>query len=361
MSLRISDVIDGMYDWVRVLDKDCNIVYVNKAMAESIKIPLIGKRCYEAFNKSGPCENCVSRKSLQDFKTYEKEEVLENKIFSVMSSPVKNSIGDVIGTVEVLRDITKLKQLQQKIIKQNDEMHSNLDLARKVQLSLLPSVLPKDDLKISYVYKPSEMLGGDFIDIFQIDEKRWGMYIADVSGHGVLASLFTVFLHSVIDKSMLSPASVLKKLYKEFNKIGFDADLYITVFYSIIDLQNMTLIYSNAGHNVSPVVFGESNIAILRKPGIPISNWMDKPDYTDEAIHLNKGDRIFYSSDGIVEIRNNLREQFGEERLFDILLNNNNEPYRVLDDIVTKAFDFAGIKSSAELDDDVTMALVEII
>ncbi|NSW91556.1 MAG: SpoIIE family protein phosphatase [Firmicutes bacterium] len=350
-----------MYDWVRVLDLDCNIIYINKAMAEHMKVPVIGKKCYEAFNRSEPCENCVSCKSLQDVKTYEKEEVFEDKVFSVMSSPVKNSNGDIIAVVEVLRDITKLKQLQQKIIEQNKELHNDLDMARKLQLSLLPSKLPKEKLNISFIYKPSEMLGGDFIDIFEIDKDHWGIYIADVSGHGVLASLLTVFLRSTIAKDTLSPAEALTGLYNEFNIIGFDTNLYITIFYSIIDLKNRALTYSNAGHNICPIVYSNSRFEILRKPGIPISDWMDKPGYTDDCINLNKGDRIFYSSDGIVEIKNSSKEQFGEERLLGILLNDKSEPDTVLNNIITNAFNFAGIESMAELCDDITMVLLEII
>ncbi|NLC69322.1 MAG: SpoIIE family protein phosphatase [Clostridiaceae bacterium] len=350
-----------MYDWVRVLNTECNIVYVNKAMAEYLEGPVIGKKYYEAFNKSEPCENCVSRKSLADGGTYEKEEVIGDRYFSVMSSPVKDSSGQIIGIVEVFRDITKLKHLQKKIMEQNDEMQDDLDMARRLQLSMLPSKLPERNLKISFIYKPSKMLGGDFIDVFEIDRDHWGMYIADVSGHGVLASLFTVFLRSTIDKNILSPAETLTKLYKEFNKIGFDTDLYITVFYSVININTMELTFSNAGHNVCPVIFGNSGFKILRKPGIPISNWMDNPGYTDSRVCLNKGDRVFYSSDGIVEIKNSLKQQFGEERLLDILLSEKSEPCKILENIVARAFNFAGIKSTDELEDDITMALLEII
>lgn len=359
--LPVEDIINGMNDWVRVLDLDCNIIYINKAMESVIKKPIIGKKCYEAFNKNEPCENCVSCKSISDVKTHEKEEVFEDKVFSVMSSPVKNSNGDVIAVVEVLRDITGLKQMQQKIINQNKELHKDLDMARKLQMSLLPSKLPEGSVKFSFIYKPCETLGGDFIDIFEIDKDHMGIYIADVSGHGVSSSLLTVFLRSSINKSTLSPAEALAELYNEFNIIGFDTDLYITVFYSIIDLNNMILTYSNAGHNISPIVFGNSRFEILKKSGIPISDWMDKPDYTNDYINLNIGDRIFYSSDGIIEIKNSSKEQFGEERLLDILLNDKSKPDKVLNNIFTKACSFAGIESMVQIYDDITMAILEVI
>ncbi len=359
--LLIEDIINGMSDWVRVLDLDCNIIYINKAMEEALKKPIVGKKCYEAFNKHEPCENCVSRKSMSDVKTYEKEEVFEDKIFSVMSSPLKNSNGDVIAVVEVLRDITGLKQMQKEIVNQNRKLHNDLDMARKLQMSLLPSKLPEGRVRFSFVYKPCETLGGDFIDIFDIDKDHLGIYIADVSGHGVSSSLLTVFLRSVINKNTLSPSEALTELYNEFNIIGFDTDLYITIFYSIIDLNNMTLTYSNAGHNICPIVFGNSRFDVLRKSGIPISDWVDKPEYTNNCISLNKGDKIFYSSDGIIEVRNSSKEQFGEERLLDILLNDKSGPDSILNNIFTKACNFAGIESLSQIYDDITMAILEVI
>jgi sigma-B regulation protein RsbU (phosphoserine phosphatase) len=214
----------------------------------------------------------------------------------------------------------------------------------------------------SYIYKPCETLGGDFLDIFKIDSEHIGVYIADVSGHGVAASMLTVFLRSSIDKSLLSPASALKKLYKEFNNDYSDQDYYITVFYAIIDLKNNTLVYSNAGHNVSPIVFSldSKRFELLRTPGIPISNWVEDPIYTDRQIVLEKGDRFFLYTDGIIELKNANNEQFGEDRLVSVLLSENSSPNVVLDQIIMAASKFAGTQSYSHVSDDITMALIEI-
>jgi sigma-B regulation protein RsbU (phosphoserine phosphatase) len=354
------DIINGMSDWVRVLDLDCNIVYVNKTMSEALKTPIIGKKCYEAFNKREPCENCISRKSMENVKTYEKEEIFEDKVFSVMSSPIKGSNGDVIAVVEVLRDITELKSMQIKIVEQNKRLNDSLNIARKLQISLLPAKLSKERVNFSYIYKPCETLGGDFFDIFEIDDDHLGVYIADVSGHGVSSSLMTVFLRSSINKNTHSPSEALEKLYKEFNNVRFGTDLYMTIFYSIIDLRNMILTYSNAGHNVCPIIFGNSDFKMLRKPGIPISDWVQQPNYTDSCINLCKGDKIFYSTDGIIEIRNSSKEQFGEERLLEALLNDDSKSCNLLNNIFCKACNFAKVERTSQICDDITMAIVEI-
>lgn len=359
--LPVEDIINGMNDWVRVLDLDCNIVYANKAMEDALMKPIVGKKCYEAFDKQEPCENCVSRKSIRDMKTYEKEETLDNKIFSVISSPVTNSDGRIIGAVEVLRDITVLKQMQKKIVRQNRELNNELDMAKKLQMSLLPTNLSEERVKYSFIYEPCRTLGGDFFDIFRINEDRIGVYIADVSGHGVSSSLLTVFLRSSINKNVLSPSEVLRQLYSEFNNVGLDPDLYITIFYSIINFSDLTITYSNAGHNISPIVFGKSRVEVLNKPGFPISSWVKNPCYTDDCLKLSKGEKVFYSSDGIVELRNSEKEQFGEERLLKVLLNDESEPKKTLRNIFTSACNFAGIESMEQIYDDITMAILELV
>ncbi|MCX7922856.1 MAG: SpoIIE family protein phosphatase [Clostridia bacterium] len=356
----IKDIIDGMFDWVRVVDRDSNIIYMNKAMSEALKNAPLGQKCYSVLGRSAPCENCISRKAVFDGHSYEKEEIINGRFFSVMSSPVRNEAGEIFASVEVLRDVTHMKQLQQRILEQNKKLQNDLNIAKTLQCSLLPKELPEDKISFSFIYKPCEALGGDFLDVFKIDQTHIGIYIADVSGHGVSASMLTVFLRSSINKKLLSPAAALEELYLEFNNSNLHHDLYITVFYAIIDTENKSIMYSNAGHNVSPIIFNEDRFELLRTPGIPISNWLDSPGYVDKQAKLSNGDRIFFYTDGIIELKNPANEQFGEERLLDILLNDPAEPNIVLNRVLDKACGFADIKNIAKIADDITIALLEI-
>jgi phosphoserine phosphatase RsbU/P len=358
----IKDIIDGMNDWVRVLDRDSNMIYVNKSMADGLESYPIGEKCYVAVGRSSPCENCISRRAVFDGVPHEKEEVFNDKIFSVISSPVKNRDGEIVAVVEVLRDITQMKNLQKKILDQNKKLQEDLSIAKKLQCSLLPKKFPSDKIGLSFIYKPCESLGGDFLDIFKIDEDHVGIYIADVSGHGVSASLLTVFLRSTMNKKTLSPSAALKELYADFNESDFDPNFYITIFYAVIDIKNYTLVYSNAGHNVCPVIFNKDRFEILRIPGIPISNWTETVEYQDNKISLLKDDKIFLYTDGIIEIRNKENKIYGDDRLLDILLNSTQPiyPNALLNKIIDSACEFAGIKDFAELTDDITMALLEV-
>lgn len=349
-----------MYDWVRVVDLDNNILYMNRAMMEDLGISTLGKKCYELLGRSEPCMNCISRQAILDGTSGEKEEEINGRTFSVMSSPLRNADGKVIAAVEVLRETTQLKKLYDKTQEQNRILKKDLEMARKLQSSLLPGPINDMRAELSLIYMPCGALGGDFVDVFYIDGSRIGIYIADVSGHGVKASLLTVFLRSALDKKLLSPSAALEELYREFNRSRLDDELYISVFYAIVDLDNRTLLYSNAGLNVAPVVYSENRFELLRMPGIPISSWMKKPDYKDGSLDLMPGDKLFLYTDGILEMRNSENEQFGEERLVDILLKGRRSPRQTLLKIKNTAFSFAGIKSADELQDDVTLALLEL-
>ncbi len=359
----IDDIIDGMYDWVRVIDRENNIVFVNKAMEEAFKDCHKGEKCFRITGRADPCENCTSQKAVFSGHPHLKEEVIKDRIFSVMSSPLKNEKGEIFAAVEVLRDITDIKNLQKTVLEQNRRLQDNLDIAKKLQCSLLPKGLSEDKIEFSFIYQPCEELGGDFFDIFRIDEDNIGFYIADVSGHGVSASLLTVFLRSAIDKKNLSPAAVLTDLFSKFNSNAFDHEVYITVFYAIIDLKDGTVSYSNAGHNVCPIVFNLTDsrrFEILTVPGIPISNWLASPDYSNNLFKLSEGDRIFLSTDGIIELKNRNMEQFGEDRLQKILINDTSEPQKTLNKIIKAACEFSEISDITKFPDDITMALIEI-
>ncbi|HEX2946858.1 MAG TPA: SpoIIE family protein phosphatase [Clostridia bacterium] len=356
----IEDIVNGMFDWVRVVDIDNNLLFMNKAMSEGVGSNTECVKCYEVLGRSRPCSNCISRKAVFEGKSFEKEEKINDRYFSVMSSPLRNAEGKIIAAVEVLRETTQIKQLYKKMQEQNRKLKENLDMARKLQTSLLPGPPSDPRLDYSLIFMPCEALGGDFTDIFYIDGSHLGLYLADVSGHGVPASLLTIFLRSALNKKLLSPAKALEELYAEFNESKLDEELYISLFYAIIDLDEKTMLYSNAGLNVIPAVYGDNKFELLKMPGIPISNWMKTPDYKNGSIRLESGDKLFLYSDGILEMKNAENEQFGEDRLLDILLNSDLKPKQLLLHLKREAFRFAGIKSSSELQDDITMALLRI-
>ncbi|HHW31354.1 MAG TPA: SpoIIE family protein phosphatase [Clostridiaceae bacterium] len=357
----LRQIFDGMYDYVRVIDRNNNIIFVNKSMADAFGPILPGTKCYQLIGKDSSCDLCVSRKAVFDGFPHHKNEVIGDRTYSVMSSPVKNDKGEVFAVVEVLRDITQLISLQNQIMEQNCKLENDLNIARKLQCNLLPKMLPQKNFKYSIIYKPCETLGGDFLDIFKIDDNRVGVYIADVSGHGVSASMLTIFLRTSINKKCLSPSQALLEIFNEYKHFNLDHDLYITVFYAIIDLKEKTMVFSNAGHNTSPIIFNRNKYQTLLTPGIPICNWMEEPNYTDKKILLESRDRLFLYTDGLSEIKNPMGEQYGENRFLEILLDYDPEPSIALNRILDSVYQFCEIEDVSKVPDDIAMALIEII
>jgi len=85
----VEQIINGMHDWVRVIDINDNIIFVNESMAKALGKNVIGEKCYEAIGKSEPCENCTSRKAVFEGTIQAKEEIIGDRIFSVKSSPIR--------------------------------------------------------------------------------------------------------------------------------------------------------------------------------------------------------------------------------------------------------------------------------
>lgn len=357
----IEDIIDGMQDWVRVINKDDTIIFVNKSMRDALGTDIVGQKCYETLGRTSPCPNCISKRNLPNWSRC-KEETIGGRTFSVTSSPFKSIPSESNEyVIEVLHDISDLKEMSQKLERQNKLLKQDLSMARRLQSSLLPkNSLVCNKIDFSFIYKPCETLGGDFIDFFRIDDNHVGLYIADVSGHGVTASMLTVFLRTALDKSLLSPSKALTQLYTDYNKNNFENELYIATFYGIIDTKNYTITFSNAGLNVCPILYSKSDFQILRAAGIPISNWLEKPDYNEYTINIHPNDRMFFYTDGIIEIRNKENQQFGEERLVEHLLESEAPPSLTLTKLIEKAITFSDTSSTNDIIDDITVALLEI-
>lgn len=350
-------VLESMADWVRVVDAEGTIIYVNKAMKKALGEDLIGKKCYQSVGKSKPCNICISQKSINSKKTVQKEEIINGNYYSVKSSPVFDCNGNVIGAVEVLRDVTRERKLELELIEKNKKMIKDLRFAKRLQSRILPKKGVYGSLKIDHLYKPSEMLSGDMFDIYHIDDENIGIYICDVVGNGITASMMTMFVRQTmraIKDDVLSPSLALTELHKGFSTLGLEVDKYFTIFYAVFNTKTNLFTYANAGHNCIPIKYNSNNIELLTTKGFPISLIFDEIYYDENEIKLNKGDRILFYTDGITEVRNIEGEEFGVDRIVDIVKNNGSN---VLNKIVEEVEDFRW----GEQEDDFAMVLMEVL
>lgn len=350
-------VLESMADWVRVVDYEGNIIYANKSMKDASENHVVGNKCYDIHGKAEPCGFCISRRSIETLETIQKEEVVDGRYFSIKASPVFDDEGNAIAAVEVFRDVTRERKLELELIKKNKKMRNDLLLAKRLQNRILPEAGIYKNIKVDFFYMPCEMLSGDIFDIFHVDDENIGIYIADVVGHGITASMMTMFVKQTmraIKDDILSPSLALEELHRNFVDLNPGSDKYFTIFYGIYNTREKSFKYSNAGHNCIPIKFNSKIISLLKISGLPISSVFDNIDYKDREVKLKTGDRILLYTDGLTEMKNLNGEEFGTERLTKIIVRNEKNV------LVTIANTLENYKWG-EPEDDFAMVLMEVL
>lgn len=355
------NLISGMNDWVRVIDGNNRVIFMNEPMKKNLG-DNEGKVCYLTLGKKSPCKNCITNKSITEDKISIKEEVVNGRTYSVVSSPIKDENGNVTCAVEVFRDITEAKVLEAMILQQNQKMKKDLKFAKQLQHKILPeNKTYYDTLKVESRYIPSETLGGDVYDVVEIDDENIGLYIADVSGHGVTSSMMTMFIGQTLknlSKNAIDPEVTLKYLSQRYRELNLDDQYYITLFYGVYNKSNKIFTYSNAGHNCMPIVIRSENILELELPGLPICTLVDEVKYEKRTLKIEKGDKIVYYTDGIVEARNSFKEFYGSENIVNICKKNNHKSIKALINII---IDEVNAFSQGNIADDMAIMIGEIV
>ena len=200
---------------------------------------------------------------------------------AVYFSKMKDKAGELIGFVLVGHDLRETYLLQSTLRElsrernelkiRNSSMEKELEMARNIQLKLIPNTKPVPG--IAYFYKPMQRVGGDFLDFIEFKNKDiFGIFISDVSGHGVPAAFITMMIKSSLQQSapyVNNPAYILyylnDLLYKQTN------GNFITAFYGIFNPATREFIYSNAGHNKPFLINnGEGTMLSMDSGGFPL-------------------------------------------------------------------------------------------
>jgi len=181
----------------------------------------------------------------------------------------------------------------------------------KMAKSIQNSILPIDDIywntiAFSSLYMPAEDVGGDFYDLLKLSDDEYLIYIADVAGHGIQASLLTIFMRERVRTNMKAALAgtgqLLSSLVHDFSSLTIDDTMYITMAFCKYTKSKRELSISNAGHNCYPLIVrdnGRSETIPIR--GMPVCKIADGIDYDEEIVSMNPGDRLILFTDGIVD------------------------------------------------------------
>ena len=193
-----------------------------------------------------------------------------------------------------------------------------LDVAKHVQMSALPKHSPDSETHaIQARMIPAREIGGDFYDFFSLDDNLVGLVIADVSGKGVPAALFTLVTKSLLKsaaRNFPSPAQCLSEVNQLLAEDN-EACIFTTLFYGVLDLRNGSLRYCNGGHNPPRLLRDDARVEVLPPTGNLVLGVAAGHQYENAEIQLAPGDTLFLYTDGITEAENSSKEEFGETRL----------------------------------------------
>lgn len=236
----------------------------------------------------------------------------------------------------------------------------DMDLARRVQRCIVPQWLPHfEGLQICATYFSAESVGGDYYDIFPIDENKIGFLVVDVSGHGISASFITAMAKMAFKNSLRNYSSlkdIFDRVNQDFNEI-LKTEHYLTAFMAFYYRDTGLLEYIKAGHVNQLLYRKNGEIEVLEATGFFIGSF-EEGNYHSKETLLSEGDRLVLFTDGIVECTNENNEQFGTERLEKLLgENSHHDVPTTLQNILEVQNNFI---QNQPRSDDYTLLVVEV-
>ncbi len=281
-------------------------------------------------------------------------------------TPVSDDAGAVTHFIGIQADVTARRLAEEKLAAANREMQRDLEAAARIQQSLLPAAVPAlPGVELAWSCRPSKELGGDTLNILRLDDATIALYVLDVSGHGVSASLLSFTLSHTLsplpEQSCLfepagqrwrpsAPATVARRLNQRF-QLDPDAPQFFTMFYALLDSSARTLRAVIAGHPPAVLVRASGEAQLLYANGPPIG-LVAEVEYGEAELSLQAGDRLYVYTDGLNEAIDAEGGQLDHERIRDAAAASRDLPLQASVDALVS---LADVWTGGELHDDVSV------
>ncbi|MBN1674784.1 MAG: SpoIIE family protein phosphatase [Kiritimatiellae bacterium] len=273
-------------------------------------------------------------------------------------------------------NIRRLRQTNEEIDQQKQEMETDLSLARELQMAMLPQRYPMrqgldpvsgSSLSLVHRYRPAGKVGGDFFQVLRLSESTVGVFVCDVMGHGVRAAMVTAMLRALLEELKRVagvPGEFLTQVNRDLQAMlrQSGSPQFATVFYLVADLAADCFRFACAGHP-PPLRSNRADAAVERLRGEqdtthPPLGLLEDVAYRTHEAPMRPGDRVILFTDGITEATNNAQEEFGEQRLMELVRRHADLPApALLDRAIEEARLFA---ADGTFTDDVCLVALEV-
>lgn len=278
-------------------------------------------------------------------------------------TPVRDDKGRIDRFVAIKQDISARKKLEEMILTEKERMGSELEVARKIQMSMLPRGLEssagREDISVYAVLIPAREVGGDFYDYYWIDDENFCFFVGDVSGKGVPAALHMAVTKTLLKAGSSNERSTGKILTQVNNELSRDNETYmfVTAFIGILNTTTGYLVYSSAGHN-PPFMIGKAGGSLIKLSDLHgvVLGAMEGIDYQETLLRMERGSSLLIYTDGVTESMDPNHELFSEAKLIDILTEKGQLPSETLTGRIIEEIRIH--EGEAEQADDITLLTI---
>lgn len=291
----------------------------------------------------------------------------ELKGFVVFSKPKaypEKFLHEIVSLLQTLANLTYMAIENQKLLiyrLEQEAMRKEIEIARQVQQMLFPKTLPNHHtLKVHITYLPHMDVSGDYYDFIPLDDNRYAICVADVSGKGMSAALLMANFQACLRTLMVEKKNLVQAV-EVLNKVlcqNSNLERFITCFLAIYDADSRTLSYINSGHTPPGLVKENGEVILLTKGSTILGIFPDLPSLAVGEIVLQGDVLLAAYTDGLSEIENEEGEQFGSERVEEFLAENRTEKLPILHQRLLNRLSF--FTSDQGFSDDITLLTVRM-